>query len=56
VNPEFLQRNINKKHCIGSGEMAWQLKALAALSEDLNSIPSTHITAHNSLNPRFLRI
>jgi hypothetical protein len=30
-----------------AGEMAQQLRALAALSDDLGSIPSTHVTAHN---------
>jgi len=30
-------------------EMAWQLRALAVLPEDLGSIPSTHNAAYNSL-------
>ena len=33
----------------GLGEMAQQLRALAALPEDLGSIPSTHTAAHNCL-------
>jgi hypothetical protein len=33
----------------GAGEMAQQLKALAALPEDLGSIPSTHMTTYNCL-------
>jgi hypothetical protein len=31
----------------GAGEMAQQLRALTALPEDLGSIPSTHMAAHN---------
>jgi hypothetical protein len=34
-----------------AGEMAQQLKALAALSEDLCLIPSTYLIAHNYLSP-----
>jgi len=34
----------------GVGEMAQQLKALAALPEVLRSIPNNHIVAHNHLN------
>ena len=34
---------------IGAGEMAQRLRALVVLSEDIDLIPSTHITAHNSL-------
>jgi hypothetical protein len=29
--------------------MAKQLRALTALAEDLGSLPSTHVAAHNSL-------
>jgi hypothetical protein len=32
----------------GAGEMDQWLKALAALPEDLGSIPSTHVAAYNS--------
>ena len=31
--------------------MAQQLRALVALPEDLDSIPSTHMAAHNSVAP-----
>ena len=34
---------------LGAREMAQQLGALAALSEVLGSIPSTHMVAHNHL-------
>jgi hypothetical protein len=34
---------------LGAGEMAQQLRALAALPEVLNSIPSNHMVAHNHL-------
>ena len=37
-----------KNNCYGAGEMA-QWLVLAALLEDLGSIPSTHVAAHNSL-------
>ena len=33
------------------GEMAQWLRTLAALPEDLDSIPSAHIAAHNHLYP-----
>lgn len=32
---------------MGAGEVAWQLRALAALQEDLGSILSTHMAARN---------
>jgi hypothetical protein len=32
---------------MGVGEMAQQLRTLAALPKVLSSIPSTHIAAHN---------
>jgi hypothetical protein len=32
-----------------AGEMAWQLRALAALPENPGSIPSTHMRVHNRL-------
>ncbi|CAO2595796.1 hypothetical protein LEMLEM_LOCUS8322, partial [Lemmus lemmus] len=34
---------------LGAGETAQRLRALAALPEDLGSIPSTHMEAHNGL-------
>ena len=43
-------KNRNKKH-IGAGEVAQWLRALSALPEDLNSIPSNHMVAHNHLMP-----
>jgi hypothetical protein len=33
--------------CVGGGEMAKRLRALAALLEDLGLIPSTKMAAHN---------
>lgn len=33
--------------CLGTREMTWQLRALAPLAEDSDSIPSTHMAAHN---------
>jgi hypothetical protein len=33
----------------GAREMAQQLRALAVLLEDLGSMPSTHVAAHNCL-------
>jgi hypothetical protein len=36
-----------------AGEMAQRLRALAALPEDLGSIPNTHMAAHNSLELLF---
>jgi hypothetical protein len=33
----------------GAGEMAQQLRALAALPEVLSSVPSDHMVAHNHL-------
>jgi hypothetical protein len=41
-------KNRNKKH-IGAGEVAQWLRALSALPEDLNSIPSTHMAAYKYL-------
>jgi hypothetical protein len=38
-----------KRRGIGAGEMAWRLRALAALSEVLSSNPSNHMVAHNHL-------
>ena len=34
---------------IGAGEMAQRLRALTAFPEDLGSIPSSHMAAHNCL-------
>ena len=34
-------------------EMAQQLRALAALAEDLGSVPSTHTVVHNHLKLHF---
>jgi hypothetical protein len=44
----FLILTIYEK-ILGAEEMAQQLRALAALPEDLGSIPSTHMVAHNCL-------
>lgn len=37
--------------CVGAGEMAQPLCALAALLEDGGSIPSTHTATHNCVTP-----
>jgi hypothetical protein len=34
-----------------AGEMAQQLKAPAALPEDLRSVPSTHMAIHSHVEP-----
>lgn len=39
---------------VGAGEMAHGLRVLAVLLEDLCSILSTHIAAHNYLGLQFL--
>ena len=40
----------NDQKCkAGAGQMAQWLRALPALPEDLGSIPSTHVAAHNCL-------
>jgi hypothetical protein len=39
---------IQKEHS-GTGEMAQQLRALAAFPEDPGSIPSTYMASHNHL-------
>lgn len=38
-----------KKQLREAGEAAYQLRTLAALPEDLESTPSTHMAAHNCL-------
>jgi hypothetical protein len=38
-----------KKLQTGPGEIAQQLRALIALPEVLNSLPSNHVVAHNHL-------
>ena len=35
--------------------MAQQLRALAALLQDLGLIPSIHMVTHNSLEPHYIR-
>ena len=39
----------NKNNQAGAGEIAQQFRAPTALTEDLGSIPSTHMVAHNLL-------
>ena len=36
-----------KTNFFGDGEMAQQLRALSTLAENLGSVPSTHMAAHN---------
>jgi hypothetical protein len=45
----IIESFVVKNVFIWAGEMAQQLRALAALAEDLGSIPSTHTAAHNCL-------
>ena len=40
---------VSLKHILGAGGMAQQLGALYALPENLGSIPSTQMAAHNHL-------
>jgi hypothetical protein len=42
-----------KSDQVGGEEMAQQLRALAILSEDLDSVPIAHTTAHNYLQLSF---
>jgi hypothetical protein len=44
-----MRRDLEKKTLPGAVEMAQQLKALTALPEDLSSISSNHMVAHNHL-------
>jgi hypothetical protein len=37
---------------VWDGEMAQQLRALAALTEDLGSVSSAHMEAHQHLEPQ----
>jgi hypothetical protein len=41
--------NLDKRITLWAGEMAQQLRALAAFPEVLSSIPSNHVVAHNHL-------
>ena len=41
--------NITKRPNLGAGEMAQWLRALTILPENLGSIPSNHMVAHNHL-------
>jgi hypothetical protein len=45
-----------KNDIFGTGEMAQQLRELAALPEDWGLIPSTHMAAHKSLELQLQRI
>jgi hypothetical protein len=38
----------NKNKFTGARKMSQQLRALAAVTEDVSSIPSSHMGAHNS--------
>jgi hypothetical protein len=42
-------REKSKTDALGAGEMGQQLRALDALAECLNLVPSTHMVAHNHL-------
>jgi hypothetical protein len=39
--------SISKSYKVGAGEMVQWLRALTALTENLVSVPSTHMAAHN---------
>ena len=41
---------------MGPGQMTGHLRALAALAEDLDLIPSTHMVVHNHLQLQFQEI
>ena len=43
------QQPLFKSKMSGAGEMAQQVRALTALTEVLNSIPTNHMVAHNHL-------
>lgn len=43
------KKNTVKNSTMVAGEMAWWLRALAALSENLGSDPNTYMAAHNHL-------
>jgi hypothetical protein len=45
INYKMLQKEQKRR----AGEMAQQLRALNAFPEDLSSIPSNHMVAHNHL-------
>jgi hypothetical protein len=38
--------SMKKLKSVGIGDMALQVRALAALAEDLGLLPSTHVVAH----------
>lgn len=46
----WLTNNLFRVNSLGTGEMAQQVRGLAALVEDLSSAPSTHIR-HRPINP-----
>ena len=46
----------HKKSILGAGEVAQRLRALSALPENLSSIPSTHMAAHNMYMIYFILI
>lgn len=48
LREDSIHRNF-KKDIPGAGETAEQLRALASLANDLDSIPSTHMVARNHL-------
>jgi hypothetical protein len=52
-NPVLKKQNKKKREKESEREMAQWLGALAALPEDLSSVPSTHMTAHNHLQLQF---
>jgi hypothetical protein len=38
---------------MGAGELAWQLRALAAFAKDTGAVPTTHMVASNFLKLQF---
>lgn len=53
----FYDDGLNAKPLsLGTGEKAWELRAVAALSAVLPSTPSTQMSPHNCFNVQFMGI
>jgi hypothetical protein len=52
IDGHAVRKRLSRESVSGTGEMAQQLRALAALPEDPGLIPSTHTAAHKaSISP-----
>lgn len=49
MSSRLTEEESNLKILIGPKEMAEQLRVVAALAENLGSVPNTHMVAHNCL-------